>query len=116
MATTIVLLDTTSQEHLSWLGRSAAFVGRPFLKWFYLGTYRRRLSLDSGKLRYYTALASLYRLARLVLYLQVGPRAAGAKTEVTQFVTQDVLAGLERTFSRSTGVQVQLRTRRTAQN
>lgn len=106
VATTLLLIDTAPVEHLSWIGATAAQVGRPLLTYLYLHSYRKFLTIDQEKLRYYTALAALYRLAKLTQSVQNVQTKSGGKTKEAEHVTRDVLTVLEAAFTKSTGIAV----------
>lgn len=76
--------------------------------WLYLSAYRRRLSLQEDKLKYYLAWATLRRLSHFGRWLRAGGRVTGNKPSLVKRISSDHLRALYRYFERLTRVPVGL--------
>ena len=103
-ATTAVILRTSATGHHGLLRDQA--VGntlRALCAATYVSIYHSILPLDLERLRYYQAVAALYRLAMFSLMRARGAESAGHRPQALAEVTPAVLRALSRRIARLTG-------------
>jgi len=103
-ATTAVILRTSATGHHGLLRDHA--VGntlRALCAATYVTLYHSIVPLDHERLRYYQAVAALYRLAMFSLMRAQGAESAGHRPQAIAEVTPAVLRALSRRIARLTG-------------
>jgi aminoglycoside phosphotransferase (APT) family kinase protein len=109
-ATTAVILRTSATgQHGLLRDQAVGNTLRTLCAATYLTLYRSLLPLDFERLRYYQAVAALYRLAVFSLMQARGPESVGYRPRAMTEASPAVLRHLARRLARLTGVSVPLR-------
>jgi aminoglycoside phosphotransferase (APT) family kinase protein len=107
VAMTLVLLRTAPVAAASFSERLLSRPARWLLARRYLRVYRRSVSLDPVRLRYYLAWASLRRLAVSSTWRRVGPWVHGFKTSAVQYSNEVHESALRGVFAEATGIRLE---------
>ncbi len=107
VATTSAILSCHAMENPRWLRDNPAGNSlRRFYNGLYVALYHATMPLEFARLRYYQALASIFRLSTLGMMLTRGAESVGYRSEAAADVTRPVLQLLARYAARKSRIPI----------